>query len=488
MSVFLCAILLSSWRGAWPGGLAFLLSLLALFYSFHLHSAPFQLGTKNELRLAYFCLVGLGITALGAAKGAALKAAWSANGDLARAVQELRRINQKLERDGAERERVYEQLRFSEAFLTEGQRISHTGSWLLNIASNKLVWSEEHYRIFGYEPGIGLVSFDMATQRLHAEDRERVFCTVREAVQAGARFECEYRIALPDGAVRHIQTAGYPAQAGDAGEYIGISADITERREAEELVRKREEVFRTLAENSPDSVIRYDLDCRRIYVNPAYELARGRSAGELLHTPLDMDWHADMPAGEYKMLLRRIIETGQQDRMSGVWTQPGGRQIHYEVQAVAERDANGAVVSVLAISRDITSLKEAERRLEESQHLLRQLANRSESVREEERKHLARELHDDLAQYLLALRMKISVLDFEFGQRQPSLAEKTAGMIALVDSSITVVRNIVTSLRPAALDMGIVSALEWLVQEFVAQTGIACKLHSAVKAMWINEN
>jgi PAS domain S-box-containing protein len=486
---FLCIVLLSAWRGVRPGSLAFLMSLVSLYCLFRPSSALMQLATRDELRLAYFSVVGIGITALGAAKNAALSAAWSANGDLAQAVLELKLINQKLESDGLERERVNKKLRFSEALLTEGQRISHTGSWLLNMATNKLLWSEEHYRIFGYEPDTGEPTFGMVMQRMHANDRERIGRVVREAMRVGARFECEYRLDLPGGVLRHILATGFQTQTDceGSGEYIGISVDITERRKAEELLRKREQEFRTLAENSPDSVIRYDLDCRRIYVNPAYELTRAAPANLMLHQPLELNWHWNTPVDEYVRRLRRIIDTGQPDQMFDTRNAPNGKQVHCAIRMVAERDTNGSVVSVLAIIRDISSLKQAQLRLEESQDQLRQLANRSETVREEERKHLARELHDDLAQYLLTLRMKILTLDMEFGPHAPSLAKKTAGMIALVDSSITVVRNIVTSLRPAVLDMGIVWALEWLAQQFIAQTGIDCHLRSPDKATCLNE-
>ena len=488
VSLFFCAVLLSAWRGAGPGGLAFLLSLLSLCFFFG-HSGIGHFTPRDEVRLAYFSLVGIGIVLLGAAKSRALTAAWSANADLAQAVLTLRHTNQKLESDGAERERIYKKLHLSQTLLAEGQRITNTGSWLLNVKTRKLIWSDEHYRLFGYTPDIGEPTFQMASQRIHAEDRGRVGALVREATRNCARFDCEYRIVLPGGEIRHIQAAGYPAceaRAG-SGEYIGISVDITERREAEQALRRSEREFRALAENSPDCVVRYDLDCRRVYINPAYERTRGVAAGDMLHRPLEEDWHWDKPVARFEARLRRIIETGEPDQMFGIWHSPGGQPIHCAVKAVAERDASGHVVSVLAIIGDVTSLKQAEVRLEQSQNLLRQLANRSETVREEERKHLARELHDDLAQYLLALRMKIAMLDFEFGQRQPSLAPKTAAMIALLDSSIAVVRNTITSLRPAALDMGIVSALEWLVQQFIAQTGIASRLDSGVKTIRLNE-
>ncbi|MDB5769144.1 MAG: hypothetical protein JWQ61_3958, partial [Collimonas fungivorans] len=99
-----------------------------------------------------------------------------------------------------------------------------------------------------------------------------------------------------------------------------------------------------------------------------------------------------------------------------------------------------------------------------------------EASREEERKHLTREIHDELGQHLSALRMGVSVVGLEFGGRNPSLQGKIERMVTLVDATIKVVRNVVSSLRPSALDMGIVSALEWLAQEFTGNTGIPCSL------------
>jgi signal transduction histidine kinase len=105
------------------------------------------------------------------------------------------------------------------------------------------------------------------------------------------------------------------------------------------------------------------------------------------------------------------------------------------------------------------------------------LAARSEAVREDERKFLAREVHDELGQYLMALRMNVTALGLSFGQNNPALQEETSQLIALVDSTIQVARNIVATLRPNALDMGIVPALEWLVCEYQKRTNAICTLN-----------
>lgn len=110
---------------------------------------------------------------------------------------------------------------------------------------------------------------------------------------------------------------------------------------------------------------------------------------------------------------------------------------------------------------------------------VRWLASRNERVREDERMHLKRELHDELGQYLLALRLGVSVIDVQFGASNAQLREKTQRLTNIVDCAIKVVRNVVTSLRPAALDLGLVSALEWLAHEYdrFGGTDLRCELH-----------
>ena len=125
---------------------------------------------------------------------------------------------------------------------------------------------------------------------------------------------------------------------------------------------------------------------------------------------------------------------------------------------------------------DLTERKEAEHRLRESYEMLRKLTSRRETAREEERKHIAREMHDELGQYLTALRMRASTLRMQFGDDHPALFDETRALIALVDNTMEVVRGVITSLRPPALDAGIVAALEWLAAEFDRNGRTVCWL------------
>lgn len=130
----------------------------------------------------------------------------------------------------------------------------------------------------------------------------------------------------------------------------------------------------------------------------------------------------------------------------------------------------------LAFVVDLTDLKESERRGRESCEMLRALTARRETAREEERKYIAREMHDELGQHLTALRMQASLLQNKLGSNRADLIEETTSMIALIDETMQVVRGVIASLRPAALEAGIVAALEWLSAEFNRNGRTVCRL------------
>jgi signal transduction histidine kinase len=116
----------------------------------------------------------------------------------------------------------------------------------------------------------------------------------------------------------------------------------------------------------------------------------------------------------------------------------------------------------MAVIRDVSVRKRSESDLKESRQLLRELAAKSEATREAEKKHIAREVHDELGQILTALRIDLSVLKIQLGPNNLTMDHKLQEMKDLVDQGIHAVRNVAVSLRPAALDMGLVPAIEWL--------------------------
>jgi PAS domain S-box-containing protein len=147
--------------------------------------------------------------------------------------------------DITERRVAQDELRRKEAFLAEGQKISHTGSWSWHIPTGKLVWSEEHYRILGLEPEAAEPTFQLFLERLHSEDRPVFQQILDHAIRARSGFNCEFRIALPDGSIKYLQVIGRPVAkpSGEIDEFIGTTMDITERKQAEAALRKAHDLL-----------------------------------------------------------------------------------------------------------------------------------------------------------------------------------------------------------------------------------------------------
>lgn len=121
---------------------------------------------------------------------------------------------------------------------------------------------------------------------------------------------------------------------------------------------------------------------------------------------------------------------------------------------------------------------ESTRELFRSRQMIRELAAHHEKIREQERAHIAREIHDEFGQYLTALRMDTAMLNIRYGAGNPELEQHLAGMKQTIDTTIGVARNLAAALRPGALDMGLVSAAEWLLKKFEERTGTPYLLHA----------
>jgi PAS domain S-box-containing protein len=145
-----------------------------------------------------------------------------------------------------ERKLTHEQLERSEAYLAEAQRLSHTGSWAFN-STGTLYWSEENFRIWGFDLEQGLPSRDAVLQRIHPEDRGRVYQQAQEALRGQADFAVGFRIILPDGSIKYLEATGHPLvnAPGSSVEIVGTHVDVTERRRAEQ---ERERLHRLEAD------------------------------------------------------------------------------------------------------------------------------------------------------------------------------------------------------------------------------------------------
>jgi PAS domain S-box-containing protein len=255
--------------------------------------------------------------------------------------------------------RANESLRQSEDYLAEGQRLSLTGSFGWSLASGETYWSQETFRIFGYDPA-ARATFALVLQRTYPEDRALVRQAIERASQERKGFDFEQRLLMPDGAVKYLRVVGHPVTQGESGnvEFVGAVTDITERKRLEGQLLEDQKRFRLLSESSLSGIYLIQ-EGRFRYVNPAMAQMFGYEVEEVVDRlgPLDLTYPDDRDiVGEN---IRRRIE-GEVD------------EIHYDFRGVRKdgtlfyievhgrRIQYGGKIGVIGTAVDITQRKRAE--------------------------------------------------------------------------------------------------------------------------------
>ena len=276
-----------------------------------------------------------------------------------------------------------------------------------------------------------------------------------------------------------IEAAIWKSESGGETFCTIIVRDVGERSRAEDALRK----LSSAVEHAADSVFITDRNGAIDYVNRAFEKITGYSRSEavgkmarFLHSSVQ-----DEPSYED---LQSTLLPGDVIRFVFTYRMKDGQLRLVEESIAPVMDNRGNVTHFAHSGHDVTERVRGEREIRESREQLRALAARLESVREEERTRIAREIHDELGQMLTGLKFDLSWLGSRIPKDSPSLQERVTAMLSLTDSTIASVRRISSELRPGLLDdLGLGAAVEWLAQDFRSRTGIDCALESGLDTL-----
>ena len=278
--------------------------------------------------------------------------------------------------DIGERKLYEDELKRSRDVFAIAENMAGLGSWDMDHTTNRVVWSDETYRLFGHEPQSFVPLYNAILEQIHPADVEKVKQAVVEAIAGNGLFAEEFRIVRPDGTERTITSKGrvYYGEDGKPVRTTGMQQDITVQRGIESALRQSEERYRLLAQHSSDMISKHTLDGTYIYVSEASKELLGYTEKDLLATNAYDYFHPDDLA-----VIRRSHEgiVNHPDTQTARYRirRQDGSYMWFETTSRTVRNLQtGEPEQIVAVSRDISQRVAIEQRLRSSEERFRMLA------------------------------------------------------------------------------------------------------------------
>jgi PAS domain S-box-containing protein len=401
---------------------------------------------------------------------------------IAERTAELLRANQQLKQEIEDRKRTEAELQRTTKYLENVIDNSVDAIGIVDRQGKIILWNRRSVEIYGYslEELADKTAFELYP------DPAQLDCMLQKLRTDGVVREYEIPMQKKDGTIVPMDIS-ISLLKDDAGYTIGsvcVARDLSERKQAEaalkhaqeELSRYSRDLERQVRERTQEitSILRYtpsvvyikDRAGRYTLVNSRFEQVfglrneqiRGKTDHEIFPRPM---------ADQFRASDLRVLSTRQSYQVEEVVPQPAGVRTYLSVKFPIYNEQEDPI-GLCGIATDITAQKRA-------QDQLRRLSGSIMANQEQERRAIARELHDELGQVLTALRMDAVWLNARLRPIDPQASDRALAMCQLIDHTIDEVRSLATRLRPGVLDdLGLLDALEWYITDFEKRTGIVC--------------
>jgi PAS domain S-box-containing protein len=390
-------------------------------------------------------------------------------------------------KDITERKKAEDAIQNANKQLTLSQKIAKIGYWEMDLLANKNYWTDEMYQLYDLgKPGT-VINPEIFFKRIHPGDKELVKTRIKSLIIDGERFEdLEYKFLTKEGTIRYMLSTGESItdNSGRPIRAYGTMQDITERKKVQLDFIKEKQLSDSIIDNLPGIFYIYNKEGKFIQWNKNFESVTQFSANEIRNMcRLDL-----VPVDQRKEMSQMIYKTflsGKESLLSN-FTTKNGKEIPYYLTGMSIEYQGELCVMVIGI--DFSERARIQEEMKQTSSQLQDLTNHLQTIREEERKRIGRELHDELGQQLTAMKMDISWINKQMPAESELIKEKMKEVIGLLDESNTALRRILNELRPTILDQhGLLDALQWQARQFTATTNIPLEIQTSEKEIRVKD-
>jgi PAS domain S-box-containing protein len=302
-----------------------------------------------------------------------------------RYVQQAKKINQQLQQEIVERQRIETELRSRETSIRNlttrlelAVQSAQIGIWDWNITNDRLIWNDQMYKLYGLKPSNFLGVYEAWAQALHPDDFELTTTAIQQAIQGEREYKPEFRVVHPDGTIRYIQAYAVVqrGEQGQAQRMIGVNFDITDRKQSELVLQASEAKYRQLIDHINAGFVVHAPDTRILQCNDTACELLGLSIEQMLgKETIDPSWHfvredgTVMPIEEYPV--NRVLSTQASLENYVLGIHRGSLPRAWVlVTAFPEFSVNNQLKQIVVTFIDISQSKRAETELREMTEIM----------------------------------------------------------------------------------------------------------------------